>query len=144
MLDAPSQETDRGMMHAGGRLNFWKELWKQITNAGPTSALKAMGAAEMPFDKAIADFNKMLSDAADALNKKQSINPNFAAEVNQERSKRTERNTLTENQRIGAFAYAYNTQIDVARQSLMTQKAMDAKLDIIAKKPGGIPGYGGN
>jgi hypothetical protein len=51
---------------------------------------------------------------------------------------------LTANQRIGAFAYQQNTQIDLARQSLQTQRDIKTGIDALNAKPGGIPGYGGN
>ena len=46
---------------------------------------------------------------------------------------------LTANQRLGAFASRNNVQFDLLK---VQQKALVA-LETIAKKPGGIPGYGG-
>lgn len=129
---------------------------KQITAALASEGInraevwKATAAAEDPWKKRQAEFEKMLADAAKsvATPPKPDFTTETGAEVEPKKPKTREavaRQDLTENQRIGAYAMVQREtpMIDLARQQIKLQEKTVDRLDkLVAKPSGGIPGYG--
>jgi hypothetical protein len=126
-----------------GPMNFWKQLITELKNP---EAIRAFNGAQKPFGAKIDEFNAMLAKAADDLkNPKFNATPDFSTEVAAEKETKKAvhvKADLNDNQRIGSFAMSgQNLQVDQIRLTNRKLDAVNANLEKIIGKRGGIPGY---
>lgn len=90
-------------------------------------------------DRAVQEFHKKIQETTDELDVKKQYGQKIAALQNGKTA-----NDLNANQRIGAFAFSYNTQIDLQRAANKSLASIDAGVKALQNKTNGVPGYGGN